>query len=122
MDVLRESIGLLQLPYEDEYYYDEETINEFTLPWNKRKKQRNALKRLGLRLAGGIGGYYAGKALSKHNGWLADTPKNASTTDKLMFNYATRGNEKKLQGATHLGFWGGLAAGHALGNKLYGDD
>lgn len=42
--------------------------------------------------------------------------------DKLMFNYATHGNEKKLYGATHLGFWGGMAAGHALGNKLYGDD
>lgn len=117
MDVLRENIGLLQLPYEDEY------LNEFTLPWNKRKKQQqNALKRLGLRLAGGIGGYYAGKALSKHNGWLADTPKDASKMDKFMFNYATRGNEKKLHGATHLGFWGGMAAGHALGNKLYGDD
>ena len=121
MDILRENIGLLQL--DNEYYYDEEPINEFTLPWNKKKKQQsNALKRLGLRLAGGISGYYAGKALAKHKGWLADAPKGESTMDKLMFNYARPGAEKKVGASTGLGFWGGLAAGHALGNKLYGDD
>ena len=37
MDVLRENIGLLQLPYEDEY------LNEFNLPFRK-KSRREQLK------------------------------------------------------------------------------
>jgi len=44
MDVLRENIGLLQLPYEDEYYYDEEDINEGFLGFGKKKSRWQRFK------------------------------------------------------------------------------
>jgi len=77
MDVLRENIGLLQLPYEDEYYYDEEDINEGFLGFGKKKSRwqrfKDAINRnpkrtaLAIGLLGGTLGGFTGISRSNYN-------------------------------------------------------
>ena len=95
MDVLRENIGLLQLPYENEYYYDEETINEFTLPWQKKSrwqrfkdaiKSQNGRNLVGaLALGSSIGlHYYASKQQDKNHRQRMTFAKNAANSIRNM--------------------------------------
>ena len=94
MDVLRENIGLLQLPYEDDYYYDEEDINEGFLGFGKKKSRwqrfKDAINRnpkkaaLGMVLLGGALGA-SGASRLKYNQMKKIWHGNmAKTQDTLM--------------------------------------
>ena len=85
MDVLRENIGLLQLPYEDEYYYDEEDINEGFLGFGKKKSRwqrfKDAIGRNKGKIAAGALGLgaaaWTGNSLSNYGNKYDDFKKSA---------------------------------------------
>lgn len=84
MDILRENIGLLQLPQDNYYYEDEDNINEGFLGFGKKKSRwqrfKDAIGRNKLKIA-------AGAALLGAGAW----------TGRSRYNY-NKAVEKQLGG------------------------